>query len=307
MWIWWSALALAGYGDPDEGPTLQVERAVHFWTNAARLAPEHWTTDYAQSQTPCSLEQFTTEERSPQLPLRWSPALGEVARAHSADQASTGQLSHDSSDGTAWNVRIETAYGFGVIGENVSRDYLNGRQAVLEGWMCSSDGHRGTLMDPGYTEIGVGVVDGYYTQDFGGAEVDARALNAGLIDGYGDTVQAMVDWRGDAAPTDLVAWVNGEEVVLELLFGRPEAGVYGAPVSPDEESGCLEVWFEGGGERYPEDGSLGAAGCDYDDAAAGWLDRQTSGGCSHGGGLAGLGPVALALLLMRRRRPASRG
>lgn len=303
MWIWWSALALAGYGDPEMGPQSVVERSTHFWTNAARLAPEEWSQDYAEAAFPCSTADFSADELTPKLGVAWSVSLGEVARSHSDDMAATNTLSHDSSDGTAWNVRIEAAYGNPVFGENVSQGYPNGRDAVVGGWMCSTSGHRATTMNGDYTEVGIGVTGLFYTQDFGGASVEARRLNAGVIEGFDGEVYALVDWSdGSSAPSDLVAWVNGKKVPLELVAGAPEAGIYGAPVEPDASGGCLSVWFEGDGERYPEDGSLGAGGCDLDDAAAGWLSAQEGGGCSHTPSGAGVVLWMLPLLGIRRRR-----
>lgn len=52
-----------------------------------------------------------------------------------------------------------------LTGENLGRGQDSAAE-VMEAWM-GSPGHRDNILNSGFTEIGVGVFDGYWVQHFG--------------------------------------------------------------------------------------------------------------------------------------------
>jgi uncharacterized protein YkwD len=116
--------------------------------------------------------ELTNEERAKKklAPLRVQPILCRVARAYSDDMAKQGKMQHEL-DGKTHRQRVtEAGYKNSGAGENLGRSNIS-PEAVVKGWM-ESKGHRETLLDPDYTETGIGVVDDgkgvlYYTQLFG--------------------------------------------------------------------------------------------------------------------------------------------
>lgn len=97
-------------------------------------------------------------------------ALDAVARGHSAEMASSGQLVHvSSSTGTPEDRVHRAGVGASRVAENVAnhRDSLQAHQALL-----ASAPHRANILDPNVTHIGIGSVLGergaYVTQVFAG-------------------------------------------------------------------------------------------------------------------------------------------
>jgi len=99
--------------------------------------------------------------------------LHNAALGHTRDMACNDFMSHIGSDGSGPGERITAAgYDFSTWGENVAAGYTS-PSSVVEGWMDSS-GHRANILNPNFTEIGIGYVynsasfyDHYWTTDFG--------------------------------------------------------------------------------------------------------------------------------------------
>ncbi len=106
-------------------------------------------------------------------PLGWNPQLAEAAQAHSEDMAQQGYFAHKNKQGNEVPQRAEArGYRWRHIGENISRGQTSAQEAVA-GWI-DSPGHCRNLMNPKFTEIGVGVSirqsrrpAAYWTQVFG--------------------------------------------------------------------------------------------------------------------------------------------
>ena len=277
----WALTSHAGVGDPVDGSPSWMERDLHVWTNAARIAPHAFPKDAAEGG--CSPTAWALTP--PAHPLRYHPDLAQVARQHSADLASVDQgLSHESTDGTPMVERVMAAYGAGKpFGENLAYGYPTARGAVLSGWMCS-DGHRHNLLDPKYDEVGHGVVGVYATQNLGGAGLAPHRINAASSfpeDPDGDVVLTTDVWHPDAIRPDAVeAVVDGVAVPLYLIVGREGQGVYQG--LGDAAAGCVP-WFvqaRWGDEvvRWPETGSYAWGDCPFDDVEAQWLAVQIEAG-----------------------------
>lgn len=113
------------------------------------------------------------------VPVRFSTELNAAALAHTRRQASDGAMYHtDPRDGSSPGDRItRTGYEFSTWAENVAVGYAT-PAAVMNGWMTSA-GHCKNILNPAFTEIGVGFVTGgerynqFWTQVFarpGGVE-----------------------------------------------------------------------------------------------------------------------------------------
>ncbi len=97
--------------------------------------------------------------------LRWNHQLIAVAQNHSRDMAKNGRMSHTGSDNSKLRLRAERTGYRGYLGENVAWGQRTPEE-VINSWMNSS-GHRSNILNPNYKEIGVGYLNGYWTQVFG--------------------------------------------------------------------------------------------------------------------------------------------
>lgn len=313
MTAWLAVLPLtwAGYGDPVLGVPNHREREVHLWTNAARVAPEAFAADY-----PCAFGGFEPGEQTAKVPLWWHDGLGRIARAHSADMDSTGIRTHDSSDGTPSIARLNSAYTGAYKGENVGEGYDGDAWSiVIEGWMCSA-GHRAGVMNANYQHLGTGVVGRFWTQDFGGDDLDPTPNGARLGVHLPEEPGASADyllavWAGETADVSVV--INGAPQRMTVAYGAAGAGIYEASAAVDAD--CTAYWFEVDGDSYPEEGAYGFGDCPWDDTEARWMlranvpalqgeaDADEKGcGCSKGGDTAWLVLFAPLALLRRRSR-----
>jgi len=109
-------------------------------------------------------------------PLAPNPRLTEAARGHSCDMAARGLLSHRGSDGSTPDRRIRAAgVDAGRTGENIGlfeADTVAAGVDRVDAWLMAEPGHRATILDPTYAQIGVGVADiagqVWVTEDFAG-------------------------------------------------------------------------------------------------------------------------------------------
>jgi uncharacterized protein YkwD len=97
--------------------------------------------------------------RSHRMPLRRSPELDAVARAHSRDMAARGYLAHESPEGANAVVRLEAARltGFTLAAENIgSTNRPAPNQEIVTGWL-NSQMHRTNLLAPAFNTTGIGI------------------------------------------------------------------------------------------------------------------------------------------------------
>jgi hypothetical protein len=282
VWIaWLMGSALAGYGDPISGHPNWVDRGVHFWTNAARVAPEAWEADYAlETRKVCTFDNFLDGEKIPKPGLLWHHDLGAAARYHSDDMVAHNYFSHNSIDGTLWSERIRSFYSGSAIGENIAMGNMSDRYVVLTGWMCS-DGHRSNIMTSTFQEIGTGVNTNKHTQNFGGRSgLSPRAVASAHHIPQHPTTEVTIAADTWVDPADFVRAdlrLDGVDYEMALYAGAEGRGIYAATV--DTDSSC-HTWYvevhtvDGSVTRFPEDGSYGWGPCDWVDVPARWVDWQ---------------------------------
>jgi uncharacterized protein YkwD len=131
-------------------------------------------------------------EFGPADPLTSNALLTCSARLHSLDMFERGFFDHYDPDGVDPGARIDaTGYEWSTYGENIAQGY-DSPAAVVETWL-ESDGHCSNIMNPNFTELGVGYYIGdtesrfgqdqhYWTQNFGAP----RGEGGGGFGGFGD-------------------------------------------------------------------------------------------------------------------------
>jgi uncharacterized protein YkwD len=131
--LWLSPLCV-GLARADEPDFAELEEALFHEVNAVR-ADRHLLT------------------------MRRVPDLDRVARAHSADMARRGYLSHETPEGANPVDRLARAgvSGFSLAAENAGRtDRPDPNREILQGWLHSQS-HRENLHAPPWNATGVGI------------------------------------------------------------------------------------------------------------------------------------------------------
>lgn len=78
-----------------------------------------------------------------------------AARDHSVDMACNGFFAHTGSDGSLpWDRVSALGYNYSAIAENIFAGSSNA-QTAFNAWL-SSPGHSDNMLNPTYTEIGIG-------------------------------------------------------------------------------------------------------------------------------------------------------
>ena len=152
----WILLA-APFATPELADEKEVTRRVLQLANEARARPRR-----------CGSKSFAAV-----APLTLSPRLMQAALEHSKDMARHSEFEHEGSDGSTPSQRATRAgYVWRTVGENIAAGATSAEE-VMAGWLASP-GHCENLMDPRFTETGIGyVVDPrsesgvYWTQMFG--------------------------------------------------------------------------------------------------------------------------------------------
>jgi uncharacterized protein YkwD len=107
----------------------------------------------------------------PTGPLTMNPSLRCASRNHSKDMAVNNFFSHTNLQGQSPFQRMQLAgYSYSAAGENIAAGNSTAA-ATMQQWM-NSDGHCANIMNPNFTELGVGYYPGggyghYWTQKFG--------------------------------------------------------------------------------------------------------------------------------------------
>ncbi len=124
-----------------------------------------------ESQVLTLLNQERTNRGIPAL--KSNTKLRNAALGHTQDMACNNFIGHLGSDGSDPGDRITAAgYDYSTWGENVAAGYTS-PSSVVDAWMDST-GHRANILNPSFTEIGIGYVYNsastyghYWTTDFG--------------------------------------------------------------------------------------------------------------------------------------------
>ncbi len=94
-------------------------------------------------------------------PLKENPLLNVAAQQKADDMAKNGYFAHTSPSGiTPWYWFQKIGYDFAYAGENLAVNFSDSKD-VINAWM-NSPSHKGNILNPHFTEIGVGIARGTY-------------------------------------------------------------------------------------------------------------------------------------------------
>ncbi|MFY0253076.1 CAP domain-containing protein [Chitinophaga sp. 30R24] len=102
----------------------------------------------------------------PVAALTWNGLLEKAAYNHSKDMALNKYFDHNGLDGSTPGARLDAVgYHWNFYGENIATGNMD-EQAVVLGWL-NSPKHCHNMMDPNFTEIGVGRYNELWTMELG--------------------------------------------------------------------------------------------------------------------------------------------
>jgi uncharacterized protein YkwD len=107
------------------------------------------------------------DTKMPPVPsVSWNGTLEKAAWLHSKDMSEQKYFDHMAPNGSNPGQRLDAAgYHWLRYGENIARGFTEEQAAVL-GWL-SSPKHCMNMMDPNFTEIGVGRYEKLWTMELG--------------------------------------------------------------------------------------------------------------------------------------------
>ncbi len=153
------------------GQMLRPERPCTYWSKFcyATILPD------TPSQTPTG--SMTQEEKTAAelinhmrkqnglQPLQIDSGLSVKARIKSGDMKTNRYFSHNSPTyGSPFQMMRQLGINYTSAAENIAMGYSSA-EAVVQAWMAS-DSHRANILSDRYTTMGIGYVDGYWTQWF---------------------------------------------------------------------------------------------------------------------------------------------
>lgn len=116
--------------------------------------------DYKISEREIQLANLINEERIKNglAPLKLDLKLSEIARLKSKDMAEKGYFSHTSPTyGSPFEMMSKFGISYKYAGENLASTWSVTR--AHQGFM-NSPGHRNNILNPKFTKMGIGIVDG---------------------------------------------------------------------------------------------------------------------------------------------------
>jgi len=120
--------------------------------------------------------ELTNQERAKNglAPLKENAELNYAADEYAELMSDRGVLSHTGPDGSQpWDRAKAVGYEAQTMGENIAAGQKTPEQ-VVAAWM-NSPGHRANILNPKYTEIGVGFDDNYWVQKFGSGDLNPES------------------------------------------------------------------------------------------------------------------------------------
>lgn len=130
---------------------------------ARNLAVSDPTPNLVASVLPGAVVALTNEERGDKGlgSLKASALLSQAAQLKANDMAAKSYYAHVSPDGTIPPVWLnKVGYKYQIMGENLVIDRDSSEQ-VVSAWM-GSEAHRENILNPQFTEIGIGIARGSY-------------------------------------------------------------------------------------------------------------------------------------------------
>jgi len=116
----------------------------------------------------CAVFQLVNQERVSRglAPYMWNSQLAVASQRHAQDMVAQDYFSHTSLDGRDFGDRADDAnYDGSPRGENIAAGQ-GSAEAVMQSWMNSA-GHRDNILSTSSNEIGIGLHELHWVQNFG--------------------------------------------------------------------------------------------------------------------------------------------
>jgi uncharacterized protein YkwD len=121
----------------------------------------------ASEITPANLETLVNSERVANglIPLKVNDQLDSAATAKSEDMINRNYFEHYAFGLTPWDFIIKAGYNYLYAGENLAMNF-DTAEGNVNAWM-NSPAHKANILNPDYTDMGIGVVKGVYADSTG--------------------------------------------------------------------------------------------------------------------------------------------
>ncbi|MFZ3069369.1 MAG: CAP domain-containing protein [Microgenomates group bacterium] len=107
-------------------------------------------------------------------PLTENKLLDESAKAKACDMRDNNYFEHVSPDGKQpWYFIKKAGYDYYHAGENIARDYNNSTKRTATAYMNSEE-HRDNILDPAYTEVGIGQCGVFSVEHFANRQLNEK-------------------------------------------------------------------------------------------------------------------------------------
>lgn len=114
-----------------------------------------------------NIEKLVNTERTQRgiAPLNVDESLNEAAYNKSLDMIRRDYFEHYAYGLTPWDFIKNQNYDYLYAGENLAMDFTSS-ESLVNAWM-NSETHRKNILNPDFTEMGVGIVKGEFTDSIG--------------------------------------------------------------------------------------------------------------------------------------------
>jgi len=172
-------------------------------------------------------------------PLRFNDTLNTSSEDHSDWMLDADQFDHQGVNGSSPHARMETAgyqfEGNWHSGESIAWMTEDGNPGYkdevveLHNGLMNSPGHRANILNPDFTEIGIGIETGQFND--GGGELDSVMISQNFA--HTDADPAVTD----QPPTDPV-----DEVVDDVVTEEPPTDPVDEVVTNEDDSVTSDLW-----------------------------------------------------------------
>ncbi|WP_231510397.1 CAP domain-containing protein [Fischerella sp. PCC 9605] len=201
---------------------------------------------------------LTNQERAKAglQPLKGNAELDYAADKYAEDMSERGVLSHTGPDGSQpWDRAKAVGYEAQTMGENIAAGQKTPEQ-VVQAWM-NSPGHRANILNPNYTELGVGFHDNYWGQLFGSGDTNpASNIPTGTNQGTGNDTLPSDKGSNNTMPEDKGTTVPGDKGSNNTMpedKGTTVPGDKGSNNTMPEDKGTTVPGDKGSNNTMPED------------------------------------------------------